>query len=36
MLERLILGESHHRRDRDAVVRAQGRTVGGQPVAVAD
>ena len=34
--ERLVLDESHHRRDRDTVVGAQRRAVGGQPVTVAD
>ena len=34
--KRLVLDERHHRRDRDAVVRAERRPVRGQPVAVAD
>ena len=36
MLERLVFDERHHRRDCDPVVSAQGRTVGSQPVIVAD
>ena len=35
MGDRLVLDQRHHRGDRDAVVGAQGRPVGGQPVAVA-
>ena len=34
--QRLVLGQRHHRRDADAVVGAERRPVGGQPVAVAD
>ena len=34
--DRLVLDQRHHRRDRDAVVGAQRRAVGGEPVAVAD
>ena len=34
--QRLVLGQRHHRGDADAVVRAERRPVGGQPVAVAD
>ena len=36
VLELLVLGESHHGRDRDAVVGAERRAVGLQPLAVAD
>ena len=34
--QRLVLGQRHHRRDPDAVVRAERCPVGGQPVALAD
>ena len=34
--QRLVLGQRHHRRDTDAVVRAERRPVGGQPVALAN
>ena len=34
--DRRVLGQRHHRRDADAVIRAERRPVGGQPVAVAD
>ncbi len=36
MRQRLVLDQRHHRRDRDPVVGAERRPVGGQPVAVAD
>ena len=33
--QRRVLGQRHHRRDADSVVRAERRPVGGQPVAIA-
>ena len=36
MRQRLVLDQRHHRRDCNAIVGAEGRPVGGQPIAVAD